>query len=113
MFFLGRGCCIKDTTQLAQVLLAEKLNEDGRPVVRKTQAARRPHKTGISKSMEITSVVNTDDDDHDFTATDNDSKSDSEVSALGDKEECIMHNDEVSVVQARPQSRKPTLAGRG
>ena len=68
----------------------------GRPV-RKTQAARRPHQTGVSKSMDVTTVVDTDDDDDDFAATHSDSESDSEMSALGDKEEYVMHNDEVNV----------------
>lgn len=101
LFYLGRGCRIKNTTRLAEGLLTEKLDEDCRPVpVRKTQpqVARRPRKTGISKSMEITTVVDTDRDDDDFAATDSDSESDSETSALGDKEEYVMHNDEVNLL---------------
>lgn len=47
--------------------------------------------------MDVTTVVDTDDDDDDFAATHSDSESDSEMSALGDKEEYVMHNDEVNV----------------
>jgi hypothetical protein len=90
----GRGFRIKDTTRLAQGLLADKLDDNGHPIKR-LQRGQRSANSGAARSKASVTVVDSDIDDDDFRETESQSGSDSEGLDLGNHEEYVLENEEV------------------